>query len=77
VIEMLECTACGWTGDEKDAVMVPTCPECTTGHLKMFRLIKKRDGTVECPKCTWKGKLEDATMEPECPKCGNPYLRKI
>jgi len=71
---MIKCSICGWEGEEKDLNTVPICPECTTGHLKMFRMIFRKDGTIECPKCSWRGPKEDAEWEPECPKCGKPYL---
>jgi len=75
-VRLLECTACGWKGGEGETVKVYVCPDCGTGHLKLFRLLKRRDGRLQCPKCTWIGTPEEAVSEPECPKCGNPYLRE-
>lgn len=71
-----ECV-CGWKGNQNEAVFVPICPNCLTGHVKMFRILKRRDGKLQCVKCTWIGQSEEALWEPECPKCGNPYLKKI
>ncbi|KPV61796.1 MAG: hypothetical protein AOA66_1766 [Candidatus Bathyarchaeota archaeon BA2] len=73
---MLECT-CGWKGDDKEAAFVPVCPDCLTGHIKTFRILKRRDGKLQCPRCAWMGDPEEALREPECPKCANPYLKKV
>lgn len=77
MISLLECTACGWKGEDDEADEVPICPDCGTGHHKMFRMLKKRDGTLECQKCTWGGEPEKAKWEPECPECGNQYLKEV
>ena len=73
---MWECV-CGWKGNDDEAVFVPVCPDCLTGHIKMFRMLRRRDGKLQCQKCTWIGMPEEALSEPECFKCGNPYLKKV
>ncbi|MBD3230623.1 MAG: hypothetical protein GF329_20760 [Candidatus Lokiarchaeota archaeon] len=73
---LYKCTRCDWEGPEDVLVMVPICPDCTTGHHPSRRLLETIDkGVLNCPSCSWKG--NDPLHEPECPKCGNQYLKEI
>jgi predicted RNA-binding Zn-ribbon protein involved in translation (DUF1610 family) len=76
------CNGCGWEGDEKEAVVVPVCPGCRTGHI--FRLMAREESKYECPNCslvlTPPGEgdpLFQYKLEPECPMCKNQYLREV
>lgn len=71
-----KCTRCGWEGDESELVIVNICPDCSTGHSPLWRLMKKLND-VECPNCSWRSSPDSARKEPECPKCGDEYLQDI
>ncbi|MHA1276952.1 MAG: hypothetical protein ACTSQI_03400 [Candidatus Helarchaeota archaeon] len=71
-----ECTRCEWTGSKEELKYVPICPDCSTGHSPLYRMMKKGD-LLECPSCSWNGPPEEALSEPECPKCSDQYLREI
>lgn len=77
-VEKYRCTRCDWEGVEDKLIYVPICPNCTTGHHPLYRLMRKRGGSVlECPNCSSLMTPDEAVMEPECPKCGNQYLKKL
>ena len=74
-----KCNRCDWEGPLTECIEVPVCPDCTTGHNPMYRMIRKRDREsgevkIQCPNCSWLGEVENANAEPECPKCRNQYL---
>jgi DNA-directed RNA polymerase subunit RPC12/RpoP len=71
-----KCTRCGWEGPESELVMVNICPDCSTGHSPLWRLMKKLND-VECPNCSWRSSPDMAKKEPECPKCGDEYLKDV
>lgn len=76
------CNACEWEGPKEQAIKVPVCPGCRTGHV--HRLMTKPDGKYECPNCSLLlspegegDKLFQYKMEPECPNCKNQYLKEV
>ncbi|MHA1265578.1 MAG: hypothetical protein ACTSRS_10115 [Candidatus Helarchaeota archaeon] len=71
-----QCTRCGWVGDEAELVMVNICPDCSTGHSPLWRLMKKSN-EIECPNCSWRASPNAAKQEPECPICNDEYLRRL
>ena len=71
-----KCTRCDWEGPEEECIMVPICPDCTTGHNKLYRIMKHGD-SLKCPNCAWDSSdstYSDPLHEPECPKCRDQYL---
>jgi len=71
-----KCTRCDWEGSEEECPKVPICPDCTTGHNKLYRIMKQVD-KLQCPNCAWNSTFSDPLYEPECPKCRDQYLIKI
>ena len=68
-----KCSRCQWTGDEEETVKVPICPDCTTGHNKLYRIMRQKD-LLQCPNCAWNSTFSEPLYEPECPKCRDQYL---
>jgi predicted RNA-binding Zn-ribbon protein involved in translation (DUF1610 family) len=69
------CTRCEWKGPKEELIYVPVCPDCSTGHNLLYRMMKKGD-LIECPSCSWSGPPENALHEAECTKCRDQYLRE-